>query len=497
MQPKKSLRLLLLFVLLAPAQLAMQLDSEWEPVVPGIEYQEFTLPGPNQVFVARMDRSEPSITLDTTIAKGIFGKGTETVRDMVVRYDQSISTWDGQWGARNDIIVAVNGSFHNVNSGMPETGMVQSGWYAKRFDDLGGTSGFAWTRDRSAFIGGCAYHPEERQQIRLLDAGFTLQIDAVNFRDRGDNVILYTHQLGARTPGRSDSVELLIEMTEPAGIVPLPRSTLGYIRQVNLSGGSTLLPYDHAVLSVGGEQAKTLPRYARAGDRVGISAEISNTLSDCETRAPGDWSLTYATLGGSFHFLRQGEIQEFDDLGALSKAPRTAICFNDDYIHFVVVDGRQSGYSIGMNMDELGAFCRDVLESDEGLNQDGGGSSTFWLDGEVRNRPSDGQERPVANGWVMVRLEPLERSYAFLAGEPVTITRLADLRLGPGRNFRSYADLHEGEAGSVIHPLNGLEGVLAQGTYWWKVAVDGREGWVEEAALASDPDWQALWRWHP
>ena len=36
--------------------------------------------------------------------------------------------------------------------------MVQSGWYAKRFDDLGGGSGFAWKLDRSAFIGECVDH---------------------------------------------------------------------------------------------------------------------------------------------------------------------------------------------------------------------------------------------------------------------------------------------------------------------------------------------------
>ena len=120
----------------------MQVDSSWQEVVPGIDYQEFTLPHPNWAFVSRLDRREPSVTLDTTIAKGIFGQGTETVSGMVERYDQSVSNWGGQWGIRNNIVVAVNGSFHDPGSGMPETGMVQSGWYAKRFDDLGGSSGF-------------------------------------------------------------------------------------------------------------------------------------------------------------------------------------------------------------------------------------------------------------------------------------------------------------------------------------------------------------------
>ena len=496
MRTAGALRLSLLFVLLAPAQLAMQVDSSWQPVVPGIDYQEFTLPHPNRAFVARLDRREPSVTLETTIAKGVFGQGTETVSGMVERYDQSVSNWGGQWGMRNNIVVAVNGSFHDTSSGMPETGMVQSGWYAKRFDDLGGSTGFVWTRDRSAYVGGCAFHPSERQQFILLDSGTTLYIDALNFRERDSELTLYTPQRGAQTPQRDESVELQIELTEPAGIVPPPRSVLGYIRQISPQGGGTLIPYDHVVLSASGADGELLLQRAELGGRVGLTSEITNFEPDCRTPAPNDWSRTYASLGGSFHFLNEGQIQDFEDLGAITRQPRTAICFNERYVYFVVVDGRQSG-SVGMTMDELGAFCRDTLESTEGLNQDGGGSSTMWMEDGVRNRPSDGQERPVANGWLMVQLEPLERSYAFLPGEPITMTQLEDLRLGPGFNYRGYADLQEGASGSIIHPLNGLEGVLAQGSYWWKVSVDGHEGWVEESALASDPDWQALWRWHP
>jgi len=340
MRTTRAFRLALLFVLFAPAQLAMQVDSSWQEVVPGIDYQEFTLPHPNRAFVSRLDRREPSVTLDTTIAKGIFGQGTETVSGMVERYDQSVSNWGGQWGIRNNIVVAVNGSFHDPGSGMPETGMVQSGWYAKRFDDLGGSSGFVWTRDRSAYVGGCAFHPSERQQFILLDSGITLYIDALNFRERDSELTLYTPQHGAQTPRRGESVELLIELTEPAGIVPPPRSVLGYIRQISPQGGGTLIPFDHIVLSASGADGEVLLQHAELGGRVGLTAEISNFLPDCSTPAPNDWSRTYASLGGSFHFLKEGQIQAFEDLGATTRQPRTAICFNERYIYFVVVDGR-------------------------------------------------------------------------------------------------------------------------------------------------------------
>jgi exopolysaccharide biosynthesis protein len=36
------------------------------------------------------------------------------------------------------------------------------------------------------------------------------------------------------------------------------------------------------------------------------------------------------------------------------------------------------------------------------MNLDGGGSATLWVNGEVRNSPCDGRERPVANCWVLV-----------------------------------------------------------------------------------------------
>jgi exopolysaccharide biosynthesis protein len=62
----------------------------------------------------------------------------------------------------------------------------------------------------------------------------------------------------------------------------------------------------------------------------------------------------------------------------------------------VVVDGRQEGYSAGMNLPELASFMLEMGVK-EAVNLDGGGSTSFWLDGRYRNQPSDGWPRPVAN----------------------------------------------------------------------------------------------------
>ena len=71
-----------------------------------------------------------------------------------------------------------------------------------------------------------------------------------------------------------------------------------------------------------------------------------------------DWGKTYASLSGGFLFPRKGVIRHFyhDDPGATERLPRTAIVFNNDYIYFIVVDGR-SWQSQGMTIDELATLC--------------------------------------------------------------------------------------------------------------------------------------------
>ena len=133
-----KLRLLLMSLVLIitlgfTAQSTYIPSSDWETIAEGIEYREYRLHGPNRVFVARMDRSNPNVILESSIAQGTLAQGKETVSGMANRYDQAINAWtlDGNalsqpiipigaivgfqeqfertWGARNNVIVAING----------------------------------------------------------------------------------------------------------------------------------------------------------------------------------------------------------------------------------------------------------------------------------------------------------------------------------------------------------------------------------------------------
>lgn len=73
--------------------------------------------------------------------------------------------------------------------------------------------------------------------------------------------------------------------------------------------------------------------------------------------------------------------------------PRTAVgVIDENHLVFVVVDGRDEGYSRGVTLTEL-ADIMVGLGATTAYNLDGGGSSTIYFDGEVLNQPSNGGER--------------------------------------------------------------------------------------------------------
>lgn len=113
----------------------------------------------------------------------------------------------------------------------------------------------------------------------------------------------------------------------------------------------------------------------------------------------------YNAVSGDRIVLSNG--QRVKDLAIDSPAPRTAIGLtkNGRGLVLMVIDGSQAGYSEGVNLHEL----VDMLTSFgayDGINMDGGGSSTLVIKGidgapRVLNQPIDnnlpGKERAVAN----------------------------------------------------------------------------------------------------
>ena len=97
----------------------------------------------------------------------------------------------------------------------------------------------------------------------------------------------------------------------------------------------------------------------------------------------------------------------YESSSMYERHPRTAVGWDSRYLYLIQVDGRQEGLSVGMTLEELGAYMAQMGCTDA-MNLDGGGSATFWFNGKIRNSPCDGHERPIANALVIARKSSTE-----------------------------------------------------------------------------------------
>ncbi len=512
----------------------------WQTLIQdSIWYRQYQLSDPfNQVYVARMKRDVASVTLESTLGQGKMSGGTETVKGQFQRYDGSLNYWDwngsgtsidlDNWGARSQAVVAINGSYFNAD-GSPQSGQVIANWYAKRFLEMQNYSGVVWKNNRELFVGGCVTHPANKQLITFSDSS-TLEIDEVNTPRGADSLVLYTPQFEARTPemaAGSTVVEVVLEMSRPALVTLQSENANGVVRAIrqnqgNLLAGTPIL-FDQAVLSASGSLASDLAARVQVGGTVGLAQKVNDYHPDCGQQTQRNWEGVYTAIQNDFHFLQKSEIFAYpDNASAVKRAPRTAIVFNDVYVFFVVVDGRNPGISHGMTIQELAEFALTLDEPAngrmEGAALDGGGSSTMVINGVVKNFPSDGVqnpysddqpperiyvpivqggvaepqavslplvERPVANGVMMVVVKAPKFSQAFLVGQAIQTTANINLRQGPGTNYNSFGIIPKDTTGQILSHANGLNGISASGHTWWYVQFADQVGWAAESFLSN------------
>lgn len=340
-------------------------------------------------------------------------------------------------------------------------------------------------------------------------------------------MILYTSQYDTTTRTASDGVEVLIEMKRASLLLTEPRGAKGIVVRIREDAGSTTIPFDHIVLSAHGTAAANLLNGIEEGDEIEVDQEITSFTSDCDIEVTlPNWVKTYAGITGDHTYLKDGLFM-FHPTKNFVLEPRTAIAYNDDYIYFIVVDGRQPNVSVGMTYGQLAAFSVDNLEAKWALTMDSGGSSTMVINGLVMNNPSDpcnrriylpmipvdrpdppepGStapylipsaedasapilvcERRVANGVMMIELQPKDSSNTFEPGNAVLNQIGAQVRLGPGTNYALLATLYQVQEGVVQHQISNLDGVYAKSGYWWKVDFGNLQGWVSEDSLIPKP----------
>lgn len=134
-----------------------------------------------------------------------------------------------------------------------------------------------------------------------------------------------------------------------------------------------------------------------------VAVYDETTTSAAELLADGAWN----TLSFGPAIVEDGAIvtgiddveidTNFGNHSIQGEQPRTAVGVIDaNHLVFVVVDGRDEGYSRGATLSELAEIMAG-LGAQVAYNLDGGGSSELWFDGEVVNQPSNSGERATSD----------------------------------------------------------------------------------------------------
>ncbi len=349
----------------------VQATDTWDRSFPGMEYLHRTTNTPWDIHVLVIDLKQPGITSKVTLAQDqVYGR--EIVSQMAIRHG---------------VTAAINGDFCSLNDGIPQGITVLDNVIATapKF-----RTALGFTQNSTATIG--MWTDRWNWYASVADEqGNEHHLVMMNLDVNADWLCLFTDLYGCATPGSSLSNNVVEVLVNADSLVQEIRENQPGL---NIPSGSFVLTgresaADWLITNISlGEQISldlaTLPDWRNLQQAVsGGPRFVANGAyySDPMSPFPGGEDFTMSYKEAYYN----------------SRQPRSAAgtTIDGDTLIFAVVDGRQS-HSAGMTLRELASLMIEFGANDA-LQFDSGGSATFFLDGTVRNSPSDGSERPIAN----------------------------------------------------------------------------------------------------
>lgn len=214
----------------------------------------------------------------------------------------------------------------------------------------------------------------------------SLQFNAVNATRETNYLVLYNSSRGINTGTNIWGTEILVSPTDYSwNSLGDPDGVKCKVEKIvsSGSGGSMAIPNGKIVISGHGTASDFLSTLT-------VGSEINVHLPELKN-----------IIGGHRVVLNAGvpapATTSSADVGT-ARHPRTAVGYsgNGNKVYFVVVDGRSTA-SVGVTSREL-ADVMTYLGCQYAINLDGGGSSCIVVNDAVKNVPSDGAARSVADG---------------------------------------------------------------------------------------------------
>ncbi|GAE09252.1 hypothetical protein JCM10914_5606 [Paenibacillus sp. JCM 10914] len=332
--------------------------------------------GEQKVHMVEFDPTDGHLALQPGLTDGKV-YGMQGVSQMAMDADQE----------GNRVIAAVNGDFYDMSTGIPLGLFMGEGELLT--DPPSTRNAFGVKADGTTLYG----IPKLTRSLSIQ--GAETPITSINRMRGNDALVLYTDKFHGSTMTNNLGIEVVLDVV--SGSVASGETLTMKVASVQPDRGNSPIAPNQVVLSASGTQRGKV-EHLKPGDEVTASFELE-----------GEWNDVTMAIGGTVMLVKDGAVQQHPDPAV---HPRTVVGTKaDGSIVLFEVDGRQPGFSEGVNYIELGEMLQE-LGVVNALNLDGGGSATFVarLPGEttrkVLNSPSDGGERKTANGILLVNKAP-------------------------------------------------------------------------------------------
>ncbi|MFN3872073.1 MAG: phosphodiester glycosidase family protein [Ignavibacterium sp.] len=339
------------------------------------------------INILKVDIQKPDLTILTVKANELLNT-KETTSQMVSRYKLS----------GYDVIAAINADFFEAD-GEVISNMISKGEIVKavKFSDSPfnpfTNSQIACDDDDNLYIDQFVFSGN-----LIIPNGNVEEIRRVNSKPDSNSITLYNHFQGKTTPTLSKEwyvVDFVLFPLQSVG------DTLIFITTAKTTLRNFEIPKEGIILSANNKYAYYLDREIKIGDTVKIVFNYSPRLKNIKSLT-GGWPLL--VKDGMNLIRRNPSMEGVTENFSEQRHPRSGIGFSADKrtLYLITVDGRQQ-MSRGMTLLEFA----DLMINEgiyNGLNLDGGGSTTMVIKDKVVNNPSDiTGERLVGNCLMIIR----------------------------------------------------------------------------------------------
>ncbi len=366
------------------------------------------------------------------LSKGVYWTGSDYQTENYIEYTPGTSVYP--------VIVSGSkvcnyGNFASMaalleNQGKHVIGGMNGDYYSANqepyYEPLGieVNNGELWTSDADHWaVGfkadGSAVFGKPDLGISVNIGGTDFTLDAVNKKRSDGGAALYTDDYAAATKNTGDGTDIICSISAPLSVNCEVTLTA---EETVTTGGAVSIPAGKAVLSVSANATEEL--------KAAIAALAVGSTVTAKISSPSEWAnVTYA-IGSLYKLVTNGAIDSSVPTDA-TPAPRTAIGKKaDGSLVFYTVDGRKSGYSVGITIAKLAQRMLE-LGCVEATIMDGGGSTSmnaiYLGDSSVSqiNSPSDGYQRSVTNYIMLVTEAKPTGNASRLALYPLTTNILS------------------------------------------------------------------------